>query len=93
MVPFSHRLAYDGIPPHIQKLRCKVNFHALRFVDKITKTGDLIIDRLRSTGTKNNEIYWKPVFEGESVMLSGKFLALHLRFDKVCLPIQSVFFW
>jgi hypothetical protein len=83
VVPFSHRLAYDGVSSHLQQLRCKVNFHALRFVDKITKTGDLIIGRLRSRDIKNEEIKWNTALKGDSAMLSGKFLALHLRFDKV----------
>ncbi|KAJ6335427.1 hypothetical protein OIU78_012123 [Salix suchowensis] len=31
IAPFSHRLAFDKLPTNIQRLRCKVNFHALAF--------------------------------------------------------------
>lgn len=32
----------------LQRLRCRCNFHALRFVPKIQDTGDLIIQRMRA---------------------------------------------
>lgn len=32
----------------LQRLRCRCNFHALRFVPKIQETGDLIIQRMRA---------------------------------------------
>lgn len=92
VVPFSHRLAYDGIPSHIQQLRCKVNFQALRFVHMIRKTGDAIIERLRSTeafarkngvsegGQQDNDVDLRMVsLDGNK---AKKFVALHLRFDK-----------
>lgn len=92
VVPFSHRLAYDDIPPHIQRLRCKVNFQALRFVPTIIKVGSAIIDRLRSTEAFGHESAdYKDSMENKDLDLKmgideksdGKFLALHLRFDKV----------
>lgn len=91
VVPFSHRLAYDDIPPHIQRLRCKVNFQALRFVPTIIKVGNAIIDRLRSTEAFGHESAdYKDSMENKDLDLKmgideksgGKFLALHLRFDK-----------
>ncbi|XP_024527971.1 O-fucosyltransferase 31 isoform X2 [Selaginella moellendorffii] len=67
IAPFSHRLAFDEVPPEIQKLRCKVNFHALRFVKAITSVGDVIVSRLR---------------QAQNDSPPSKFVALHLRFDK-----------
>ncbi len=32
----------------LQRLRCRCNFHALRFVPKIQETGDLVIQRMRA---------------------------------------------
>ncbi|MCO5564497.1 hypothetical protein L7F22_018158 [Adiantum nelumboides] len=88
VVPFSHRLAYDGIPPHVQRLRCKVNFEALRFVPAIVKVGNTIVERLRESekfnqretghikGTGSRDL------DSDMSRSSGKFLAVHLRFDK-----------
>ncbi|KAH0900317.1 hypothetical protein HID58_049885 [Brassica napus] len=46
--PFSHRLSFDHLPGEIQRLRCKVNFQALRFVPHITSLGDALVSRLRN---------------------------------------------
>nr|XP_028949354.1 O-fucosyltransferase 31-like [Malus domestica] len=45
--PFSHRLAFENLPPSIQHLRCKVNFEALAFVPHIRKLGETLVNRLR----------------------------------------------
>ncbi|KAM1203797.1 hypothetical protein ACFX2J_019578 [Malus domestica] len=81
--PFSHRLAFENLPPSIQHLRCKVNFEALAFVPHIRKLGETLVNRLRypnrnqkaGTGSqdKANEI------EKQG---AGKYVVLHLRFDK-----------
>ena len=64
VAPFSHRLAFHDIPDEIQRLRCKVNFEALRFVPSIDRLGNILVDRLKQDQ-------------------DAKYLALHLRFDKV----------
>ncbi|KAI4333177.1 hypothetical protein L6164_018015 [Bauhinia variegata] len=43
------RLSKD-LPPDLQKLRCKVAFHALRFAKPIQELGNKIADRMRSKG-------------------------------------------
>ncbi|GBG67936.1 hypothetical protein CBR_g1055 [Chara braunii] len=48
IAPFSHRLTFDGLPDDIQRLRCRVNYQALKFVPAIHNVGDLIINRLRT---------------------------------------------
>ncbi|KMZ62246.1 Peptide-O-fucosyltransferase [Zostera marina] len=77
--PFSHRLAFDKMPEEIQLLRCKVNFKALEFVPHIKQLGDTIVKRLRTPLplhiSENN-----PQLSDD--MSTGKYVALHLRFDK-----------
>ncbi|KAH7441271.1 hypothetical protein KP509_03G031700 [Ceratopteris richardii] len=90
VVPFSHRLAYDDIPLHIQRLRCKVNFQALRFVPAIIRVGDAIIERLQFMETERfiqrDTDYLESIKAGDLDLKMGrnrrKFLALHLRFDR-----------
>ncbi|XP_076905431.1 O-fucosyltransferase 39-like [Bidens hawaiensis] len=84
--PFSHRLAFDNMSVDIQRLRCKVNFEALTFVPHVRNLGDLLVNRLRfpvvqsddATGTE----YLKQVVDTKGIKGRGKFVALHLRFDK-----------
>lgn len=98
VAPFSHRLGFEGIPPAIQKLRCRVNFEALRFKPALRHLGDLIVQRLQKTAP------WKMsgiTSDGDDDDVSDddddaniegilrienpsptKFVALHLRFDK-----------
>ncbi|CAM8929699.1 unnamed protein product [Rhodiola kirilowii] len=44
------RLANNGLPIEIQKLRCRVNFSALRFTPQIEMLGRRIISLLRKSG-------------------------------------------
>lgn len=83
--PFSHRLAFDKLPTDIQRLRCKVNFQALVFVPRIRSIGETLVRRLRYPTGKLQE-------SGTEVLRgrddtdeegAGKFVVLHLRFDKV----------
>ncbi|XP_062182536.1 O-fucosyltransferase 1-like [Phragmites australis] len=50
LTPFSHRLAEDVDDPELQRLRCRVNYHALRFKPHIMKTSSEIVNKLRSEG-------------------------------------------
>ncbi|KAJ8440070.1 hypothetical protein Cgig2_025269 [Carnegiea gigantea] len=69
IAPFSHRLAFDNLPKSIQRLRCKVNFESLVFVPYIRALGGTLVRRLRHSGD----------ISGRS---TGKYVVLHLRFDK-----------
>ncbi|GLJ08762.1 hypothetical protein SUGI_0095270 [Cryptomeria japonica] len=50
--PFVDRLGYDNVPPEINRLRCRVNYHALRFLPEIEKMAEVLASRMRNrTGT------------------------------------------
>lgn len=91
IAPFSHRLAFDNLPKNIQRLRCKVNFEALVFVPRIAALGKTLVNRLRYPSEKRQsletEFLKKRNDDGERG--SGKFVVLHLRFDKVC-PLKQL---
>ncbi|XP_042514414.1 O-fucosyltransferase 1-like isoform X2 [Macadamia integrifolia] len=50
LTPFSHRLAEEIDNPEYQRLRCRVNYHALRFKPKIMKLSNEIVNKLRAQG-------------------------------------------
>nr|XP_027116828.1 O-fucosyltransferase 1-like isoform X1 [Coffea arabica] len=50
LTPFSHRLAEEIDKPEYQRLRCRVNYHALRFKPHIMELSKSIVDRLRAQG-------------------------------------------
>ncbi|KAJ6370217.1 hypothetical protein OIU76_028484 [Salix suchowensis] len=50
LTPFSHRLAEEIDNPEYQRLRCRVNYHALKFKPHIMKLSESIVDKLRSQG-------------------------------------------
>ncbi|KAF5740149.1 hypothetical protein HS088_TW11G00215 [Tripterygium wilfordii] len=84
IAPFSHRLAFENLPVNIQRLRCKVNFQALVFVPHIKALGETLVNRLRYSSGKlqssGNEIQLGRMDDGGKE--AGKFVVLHLRFDK-----------
>ncbi|GFQ03120.1 uncharacterized protein at1g04910 [Phtheirospermum japonicum] len=50
LTPFSHRLAEEIDNPEYQRLRCRVNYHALRFKPHIMELSNSIVSRLRAQG-------------------------------------------
>ncbi|XP_002966670.2 O-fucosyltransferase 15 [Selaginella moellendorffii] len=65
---FGNRLSFDPIPFEIQRLRCRCNFHALRFRPEIQAAGDLLVQRIHQN------------FPGQVPSVT-RYLALHLRFE------------
>ncbi|KAK4361210.1 hypothetical protein RND71_020162 [Anisodus tanguticus] len=72
------------------RLRCKCNFHALKFVPKIQQTGSLLVRRIRrydfarSTLDKQllgNLIPHVPLRDHHAAEGPSKYLALHLRIE------------
>ncbi|KAL2538525.1 O-fucosyltransferase family protein [Forsythia ovata] len=84
IAPFSHRLAFDNMPKDIQRLRCKVNFQALAFVPHIRALGNALVNRLRYPGEGSvvGTNYLEEVGNVKNKKGAGKFVVLHLRFDK-----------
>ncbi|KAK9269821.1 hypothetical protein L1049_025394 [Liquidambar formosana] len=85
IAPFSHRLAFDNLPENIQRLRCKVNFQSLVFVPHIRLLGETLVNRLRHPPSKNKAAqteYLREITDEIEEHGVGKFVVLHLRFDK-----------
>ncbi|KAH0699938.1 uncharacterized protein At1g04910-like [Solanum tuberosum] len=87
---FGNRLASDPLPPQVQRLRCRCNFHALKFVPKIEETGALLIRRMRQNVTRLGPLDRHLVGPFSKSMLKGernrgekvaRYLALHMRFE------------
>ncbi|RDX82358.1 hypothetical protein CR513_36867, partial [Mucuna pruriens] len=85
---YGNRLGFDPFPSDIQRLRCKCNFHALKFVPKIQQLGSLLIKRIRKYGARRSMLdtqllgkFINNNEDHESTRGSAKYLALHLRFE------------
>eukprot|EP00250_Pteridium_aquilinum_P005433 c15523_g1_i1 orf=150-1766(+) len=46
--PFVDRLGYDNVPPEINMLRCRVNYHALKFLPEVEEMADVLVARMRN---------------------------------------------
>ncbi|KAL4348279.1 hypothetical protein GQ457_17G013690 [Hibiscus cannabinus] len=58
--PFVDRLGYDNVPPEINRLRCRVNYHALKFLPEIEEMSELLVSRMRNrTGSPNPYMFEK----------------------------------
>lgn len=87
-IGYGNRLSSDPIPFQLQRLRCRCNFHALKFVPKIQEAGALLLQRMRKNGTNLGPLdhYLVGPFskrEGKKGRSrnGSKFLALHMRFE------------
>ncbi|XP_038691712.1 O-fucosyltransferase 8 isoform X4 [Tripterygium wilfordii] len=87
---FGNRLGFDPLPLNIQKLRCRCNFHALKFVPKIQQVGSLLIGRIRKyEGTRSlvdkqllgNFMPDIPLKNHNATVGPSRYLALHMRFE------------
>ncbi|PIN18818.1 hypothetical protein CDL12_08514 [Handroanthus impetiginosus] len=87
---FGNRLGFDPLPSELRRLRCKCNFHALKFAPKIQKTGSLLVSRIRKYNTARSMLdqqllgsFISSVHSGEHIRpaIPSRYLALHLRFE------------
>ncbi|EOY27967.1 O-fucosyltransferase family protein isoform 1 [Theobroma cacao] len=88
---FGNRLGFDPLPPDLQRLRCKCNFHALKFVPKIQEVGSLLIRRIRKYYAAKRQLDkqllgdFMPSISSKTHNAArgpSKYLALHLRFEE-----------
>jgi hypothetical protein len=47
LTKFDYRLS-NRLETDLQKLRCRINYHALQFTDPILKMGEMLIQRMRA---------------------------------------------
>nr|KJB57790.1 hypothetical protein B456_009G181200 [Gossypium raimondii] len=88
-VGFGNRLAFDPIPFKFQRLRCRCNFHALKFVPKIQETAALLLERLHKHSAQPGLLdHYLVGPHAVAAMIArsdrakaSKYLALHLRFE------------
>ncbi|OVA00115.1 GDP-fucose protein O-fucosyltransferase [Macleaya cordata] len=87
---FGNRLGFDPLPFKLQRLRCKCNFHALKFVPKIQQVASLLVSRIRKTNAARSSLDKQLLgnfttgipFKGHDASIGpSKYLALHLRFE------------
>ncbi|KAL0545367.1 hypothetical protein IC582_015246 [Cucumis melo] len=65
---FDYRLA-NKLETDLQKLRCRVNYHALKFTDSIQKMGEKLVNRMRARS--NHYIALHLRFEPDMLAFSG----------------------
>ncbi|WCJ27226.1 O-fucosyltransferase family protein [Euphorbia peplus] len=86
---FGNRLGFDPVSSQLQRLRCKCNFHALKFAPKIQQAGSLLIRRIRKYDSAHSMLDKELLgdFMPGSPLTNdpskgpSKYLALHLRFE------------
>ncbi|XVF68041.1 hypothetical protein PTKIN_Ptkin10aG0171200 [Pterospermum kingtungense] len=68
LTKFDYRLS-NRLETDLQKLRCRVNYHALRFTDPILEMGKVLVDRMRKKA--NHFIALHLRFEPDMLAFSG----------------------
>ncbi|KAJ4761424.1 O-fucosyltransferase family protein [Rhynchospora pubera] len=88
-IGFGNRLSFDPVPFELQRLRCKCNFHALRFVEKIQEMGALLVKRMHGNRVNASllersllgHFAEQPIKVKAKKNKPSKYLAVHLRFE------------
>ncbi|CAA7391617.1 unnamed protein product [Spirodela intermedia] len=68
LTKFDYRLAYD-IDDELQKLRCRVNYHALRFTKPIQDLGEKVVKRMQEMASRFVAVHLR--FEPDMLAFSG----------------------
>ncbi|GJP56474.1 hypothetical protein CLOM_g15543 [Closterium sp. NIES-68] len=81
LTPFAHRLAEElgngSVALELQRLRCRANFHALRFHPAVHALAGTVMARMRARSA--------------AIGMEGRFIAVHLRFEKDMLAFAGCF--
>mgnify|MGYP002775267670 FL=1 len=64
LTKFDYRLA-NRLEEDLQKLRCKVNYHALQFTKDIQAMGNMVVERLRHQSNHYIAIHLRYMSENE----------------------------
>ncbi|CAH8353389.1 unnamed protein product [Eruca vesicaria subsp. sativa] len=65
---FDYRLA-NQLDTELQKLRCRVNYHAVRYTENINKMGQILVDRMRTKAKHFVALHLR--FEPDMLAFSG----------------------
>ncbi|KAL1106394.1 hypothetical protein V6Z11_D04G200800 [Gossypium hirsutum] len=68
LTKFDYRLS-NRLDTELQKLRCRVNYHALRFTDPILKMGKLLVERMKMKAKHFIALHLR--FEPDMLAFSG----------------------
>uniref|UniRef100_A0A5B7BL27 O-fucosyltransferase family protein n=1 Tax=Davidia involucrata TaxID=16924 RepID=A0A5B7BL27_DAVIN len=68
LTKFDYRLA-NRLDTDLQKLRCRVNYHALRFTDRILEMGEKLVERMRMKSKHFIALHLR--FEPDMLAFSG----------------------
>ncbi|KAF8765412.1 hypothetical protein HU200_008557 [Digitaria exilis] len=69
LTKFDYRVS-NRLETFLQKLRCRVNYHALRFTDTINKMGEILVQRMREkSGGRFIALHLR--FEADMLAFSG----------------------
>ncbi|KAJ3680447.1 hypothetical protein LUZ60_016725 [Juncus effusus] len=68
LTKYDYRLS-NNLEPDLQKLRCRANYHALKFTDPIRKMGETLVQRMREKSPRFIALHLR--FEPDMLAFSG----------------------